>query len=69
MFLMLLCVGVGCVIDSWCLWGCSRVWIIGVWVRFLGVGYFIGVVWFKDQLGLLHGLSRQYSIYSETLVL
>lgn len=60
---MLLCVGVGCVIDSWCLWGCSRVW------GFLGVGYFIGVVWFKDQLGLLHGLSRQYSIYSETLVL
>ena len=38
----------------------SRVWVIGVWVRFLGVGYFIGVVWFKDQLGLFHGLSQQY---------
>ena len=46
----------------------SRVWIIGVWVRFLGVGYFNRVVWLKESLGLLHGL-RSNSIYSETLVL
>lgn len=25
-----------------------------------GVGYFNRVVWLKDQLGLLHGLSQQY---------
>lgn len=41
-------------------WGCFAC------MNYWGVGYFNRVVWFKESLGLLHGL-RSNSIYSESL--